>query len=265
MLLATSYKLAGAMLDYTGKNYQYHLRMQELNIRNNFFYFKKDRKKNYLKLILAVIIYYIVSNYLLNFLDSFFPVSNKISRNTNLVEELTVPKLSLILLFASLLEELKYRLYFTKANFKYLIFSIALFIVDLFFTLFRPSSFNLFDEKYFVILLYFSSLFLVSISIFKILTIALVSKKEVIEEFINNSYLKLFIIQAVLFAFWHICFSGQIEKHHFLTLAIIHFIGALFFGMVRIYYGIVGSFLVHFILNFLSYILYFIFIDNVLN
>lgn len=234
--------------------------MQELNIRNNFFYFKKGRKKNYLKLILAIIVYFVVINYLLNFLDSFFPVLNKTSTNKNLVEELTVPKLSLILLFASILEEFKYRLYFTKANFKYFIFSITLFIVDLFFTLLRPDSLNLFGEKYFVILSYFVSLFLVTIGVFKVFTIVLVNKKEVIEEFINNSYLKLFITQAVLFALWHICFSGQIEKHHFITLAIIHFLGALFFGVVRIYFGIVGSVLVHFILNFLSYILYFIFV-----
>ncbi|CAM1367603.1 membrane hypothetical protein [Tenacibaculum litoreum] len=236
--------------------------MQGLKIKNNFFYYKKDRKKSYLKLVLVVLIYYILNNYLLNFLDSIFPVLNKISSNesTGTLKELTIPKLTIILLFASLLEELKYRLVFTKANFKYLIFSIALLVTDLLFTLLRPSSLNLFGEKYLVILLYFVSLFLVAIGIFKILTTILLDKKEFIEEFIYNSYVKLFIIQAVLFAFWHIYFSGQIEKHHIITLAMVHFIGALFFGMIRIYYGIITSVLVHFILNFLSYILYFIFI-----
>ena len=156
-------------------------------------------------------------------------------------------------MLASITEEVKYRLYLTKFNFNYLTFSLSLFFADLIMILVWPNNFNLFEKDYLHILSYYFTLLMFSLIIYFFLK-NLIQKEQYLKIYIEKRFIIFFFLQALLFACWHIFFSNQLNNHHFITVFIIQFIGGIYFGFVRMNYGIKHSILLHFLINFLPII-----------
>jgi membrane protease YdiL (CAAX protease family) len=218
-----------------------------------FNFYNIDNRKPIYILFLSFFIYFIFINFLNTYLKQFIPLNDNVIEGKQEVF-LSFRKILVLLIFASSLEEVKYRLFFTKFNLNYLTISLSIVLSDIIFLIFRPKSFSLFKEGFYTVFLYYGGIILLSLLIFKAFKPIIYSNKKKIETYYKRNFIRLLFLQIIFFALWHVFFTNQTNGSHFIIVFIIQFIAALYFTIVRINYGVTYSILVHFLSNFISFL-----------
>lgn len=196
------------------------------------------------------------------FLNKYFPL--KEYDETSIIYKESVVNESIIIvllvyLFGAIKEELKYRLFLTKFNYDYLLFSFSLLISDIFFLNIDTIHISLIDSV-FNNLWYYFLFYLVSFIFFFIFK--KIFRKDFIgrlEFFFKKNIGLLIVISIITFALWHVFFTNQTNNYSVITIFGIQLINAVFFTFVRIKFGLIYSFSYHLGYNlFIYYLVMFI-------
>ncbi len=223
----------------------------------NIYNINIDSRKPFYLLFISFFVYLFIVNFLNVYLKQLIPI-NPVIENTKEVF-LSLKKVLVLLIFASFLEEIKYRFLFTKFNLNYLLISLAVILSDIIFLIFRTKTFSLFKQDFYTIFSYYGGIMLLTFLIFKISKPIIYSFKEKIESFYNDNFIKLIYLQLVAFPLWHIFFTNQTNGSHFIIVFVIQFLAALYFTIIRINYGIIYSVFFHFCSNLIAFLPLFIF------
>lgn len=184
-------------------------------------------------------------------LKKLFPFEKEIITPIDNDQELNLISTTLFLVFAAVMEEFKYRGLLTKFNCKWVLISLSVFFTSVFFTIFDVKAYYLYPDSILPMLGYCGSFSIAAILIYFILFKTLFKDIGNIEKIFNSNFNLIILVQIILFAMWHVLFSGQANEGHPVSLFIFHSMGALFYSFIRINYGILYSIIVHFMYNFL--------------
>jgi len=212
-----------------------------------------NRSKSITLLFLSLIVYIFLIYTIKLFLDDIFYIEN--FQANKIYEYIELKNIVIVVLFTSLLEELKYRLFLTKFNLNYIAISISIFISEILFLIFREKELSLLNKSVYFILSYYFILSLLSLLMFFLIKKYLVRNKNKVFYLFNKNFLLIIWLQIITFSLWHIFFTNQIIQSHYVVVFIINSIAAIYFTSVRINYGILYSILIHFSVNFLGFFL----------
>lgn len=211
-----------------------------------------NKRKSIFVLIISFISYLFIVNYLSAFLRDIFPVP-LISKTSQTSVSIGFQKTCIILLIAVILEEVKYRLLFTKFNINFILISICFYLSDLVFLFFRSPEFSIYSQKVFIVILYYLGISILAFLLFFLLKGFFVQKINPIKRFFEQNFKLLIFIQILLFVLWHFFFTSQGDKSHFIVVLITQGLAATYYTFIRINYGVIYSILMHFLYNLIIF------------
>ncbi len=218
--------------------------------RNQFDKCNIDNRKTRVYLPFLFIGYMVILFCVSIMLKKIFPFEEKVVPS-GVDKELNITSIILFLIFAAIMEELKYRGLLTKFSYRWVLISFSVLITSVVFLIFNVNVYYLYPESLLPLFGYIALFSLLSVIIYLALFKILFDHQEKIREIFDANFNLIIWIQVFLFAIWHILFSGQGNETHFMSLFIFHSLAALFFTFIRINYGILYSIVLHFLHNFL--------------
>lgn len=184
-------------------------------------------------------------------LKKIFPVEKELIITIDNGQELNLISTTLFFVFTAVMEEFKYRGLLTKFNYKWVFISLSVLITSIIFLVLDVKVYYLSPESILPMLEYCGFFSTITILTYFVLFKTLFRYIEKIKKIFDLNFNLIILFQIVLFAIWHVLFSGQVNEAHYMSIFIFHFVGALFFTYIRINYGILYSIIVHFSYNFL--------------
>lgn len=218
-------------------------------------FFKKQFNRNNIEnrktrvYLPSLFIGYIITLFIISFfLNTIFSLENgkTISEEDN---GINIYSTILFLIFGAIMEEFKYRGMLTKFSYRWTLISFSIFITSISFLICNVRAYYLSPESVLPLISYILSFVIISVLIFYVSFYSFRRFKENIHRIFDNNFYLIIWIQVLLFALWHILFSGQSNHKHWFTLLIVHSYSALFFTYIRVNYGILYSIILHFLHN----------------